>query len=148
MQEFIYAAVVLNKRHPIQANMNRLKVSTHKNRAVVDITKQVQAELHRDHARQNGVCHLLVLHTTAALTTADLDPGTDLILNAHIMTMGMPMQAKPSIGLYFTDKPPSKFPLLIELERDSKLDIPAGARDFAVADDLHIMPQRAALRMQ
>ncbi len=25
-----------------------------------------------------GVCHLLVLYTTAALTTADLDPGTDL----------------------------------------------------------------------
>jgi secondary thiamine-phosphate synthase enzyme len=23
------------------------------------------------------VCHLVVLHTTAALTTADLDPGTD-----------------------------------------------------------------------
>lgn len=25
-----------------------------------------------------GVCHLVVLHTTAAMTTADLDPGTDL----------------------------------------------------------------------
>jgi Flp pilus assembly protein TadD/mono/diheme cytochrome c family protein len=68
----------------------------------------------------------------------ELDPGTDLILNAHIMTMGMPMQVKPSIGLYFTDKPPDKFPLLIELERDGKLDIPAGARDFAVADDLRL----------
>jgi secondary thiamine-phosphate synthase enzyme len=58
--------------------MNRLKVSTYKKRAVIDITEQVQAELRRDHARQSGVCHLLVLHTTAALTTADLDPGTDL----------------------------------------------------------------------
>jgi secondary thiamine-phosphate synthase enzyme len=27
---------------------------------------------------QSGFCHLSVLHTTAALTTADLDPGTDL----------------------------------------------------------------------
>ncbi len=26
------------------------------------------------------MCHLTVLHTTAALTTADLDPGTDLDL--------------------------------------------------------------------
>jgi tetratricopeptide (TPR) repeat protein/mono/diheme cytochrome c family protein len=68
----------------------------------------------------------------------ELDPGTDLILNAHIMTMGMPMQVKPSIGLYFTDKPPTKFPLLIELERDGKLDIPAGASDFTVADDLRL----------
>ncbi len=58
--------------------MNRLTVKTHKKREILDITEQVQAELHRDHPRQNGVCHLLVLHTTAALTTADLDPGTDL----------------------------------------------------------------------
>ena len=57
--------------------MNRLKVSTPKKRAVIDITAQVQSELRR-HAQQTGVCHLLVLHTTAALTTADLDPGTDL----------------------------------------------------------------------
>ncbi len=68
----------------------------------------------------------------------ELDPGTDLILNAHMMPMGMPMQVKPSIGLYFTDKPPDRFPLLIELERDSQLDIPAGARDFAVADDFRL----------
>lgn len=68
----------------------------------------------------------------------ELDPGTDLILNAHIMTMGMPMNVKPSIGLYFTDKPPDRFPLLIELERDSQLDIPAGARDFAVGDDFRL----------
>ncbi|HTA52117.1 MAG TPA: tetratricopeptide repeat protein [Candidatus Acidoferrum sp.] len=68
----------------------------------------------------------------------ELDPGTDLILNAHIMTMGMPMQVKPSIGLYFTDKPPTKFPLLIELERDGRLDIPAGAKDFTVGDDLRL----------
>jgi tetratricopeptide (TPR) repeat protein len=68
----------------------------------------------------------------------ELDPGTDLILNTHIMTMGMPMQVKPSIGLYFTDKAPDKFPLLVELERDGKLDIPAGAQDFTVADDLRL----------
>jgi mono/diheme cytochrome c family protein len=68
----------------------------------------------------------------------ELDPGTDLILNAHMMPMGMPMQVKPSIGLYFTDKPPDRFPLLIELERDSQLDIPAGTGDFAVADDFRL----------
>jgi secondary thiamine-phosphate synthase enzyme len=57
--------------------MNRLKIPTHKKREVIDITAQVQAELKRK-SQQNGVCNLLVLHTTAALTTADLDPGTDL----------------------------------------------------------------------
>jgi secondary thiamine-phosphate synthase enzyme len=58
--------------------MNRLKVLTHKKRAVLDITEQVQSELRRLYPQKTGVCHLLVLHTTAALTTADLDPGTDL----------------------------------------------------------------------
>src|SRR6478736_3286702 len=58
--------------------MNRLHITTSKKRQVIDITEQVQAELRRNHVRQSGVCHLLVLHTTAALTTADLDPGTDL----------------------------------------------------------------------
>jgi secondary thiamine-phosphate synthase enzyme len=32
----------------------------------------------QDASVETGVCNLLVLHTTAALTTADLDPGTDL----------------------------------------------------------------------
>jgi secondary thiamine-phosphate synthase enzyme len=58
--------------------MSRLKVNTPKKRAVIDITDQVQAALRKQHAGQTGVCHLLVLHTTAAQTTADLDPGTDL----------------------------------------------------------------------
>ena len=58
--------------------MSRLHIPTHNKREVIDITEQVQSALRRDHARQSGVCQLLVLHTTAALTTADLDPGTDL----------------------------------------------------------------------
>ena len=68
----------------------------------------------------------------------ELDPGNDLILNAHIMTMGMPMQVKPSIGLYFTAKPPTKFPLVIELEHDGALDIPAGTRDFEISDSFRL----------
>ena len=58
--------------------MNRLSIKTHRKREILDITEQVQGALHRDYPRQTGLCHLLVLHTTAALTTADLDPGTDL----------------------------------------------------------------------
>jgi hypothetical protein len=64
-----------------------------------------------------------------------LDPGTDLVLNAHFMPIGTPQQAKPSIALYFTDKPPDRFPMLIELENDDALDIPPGGRDFPVSDD-------------
>ena len=55
--------------------MKRLPIKTHKKREILDITDQVQSALHSD---KSGVCQLTVLHTTAALTTVDLDPGTDL----------------------------------------------------------------------
>ena len=54
--------------------MQRLSVKTRKKREIVDITEQVERAL----GGKSGICHLNVLHTTAALTTADLDPGTDL----------------------------------------------------------------------
>ncbi|HUK46551.1 MAG TPA: secondary thiamine-phosphate synthase enzyme YjbQ [Terriglobales bacterium] len=57
--------------------MQRLAIKTHKKREVLDITDQIENHLSRD-GSASGICHLLVLHTTAALTTADLDPGTDL----------------------------------------------------------------------
>ncbi len=58
--------------------MQTLTVKTHKRREIVDITAHVQNLLSRVHAGKTGICHLSLLHTTAALTTADLDPGTDL----------------------------------------------------------------------
>lgn len=62
--------------------MQRLSVKTRNKREVLDITDLVGKHLVHNGAA-SGVCHLLVLHTTAALTTADLDPGTDLdILDA------------------------------------------------------------------
>ena len=56
-----------------------LKVATRKKKEVIDITDLCNRELG---SRQdaNGIVHLSLLHTTAALTTADLDPGTDLDL--------------------------------------------------------------------
>src|SRR5947208_1142862 len=57
--------------------MHRLSIKTRKKREIVDITDLVQEQL-GSNGSASGVCHLLILHTTAALTTADLDPGTDL----------------------------------------------------------------------
>jgi secondary thiamine-phosphate synthase enzyme len=37
-----------------------------------------EARDHRQYPDKTGICQLNLLHTTAALTTADLDPGTDL----------------------------------------------------------------------
>jgi hypothetical protein len=67
-----------------------------------------------------------------------LDPGNALVLNAHLEPSGKPEQVQPSIGLYFTDQPPTSFPLLIQLEHDGALNIPAGARDFLIADDFRM----------
>src|SRR3984957_13592098 len=64
-----------------------------------------------------------------------LDKGTDLILNTHLQPSGKPEVIQPSIGLYFTPHPATKLPMLLQLENDAKLDIPAGQRDFLVTDD-------------
>ena len=57
--------------------MQRLTIKTHHKREILDITDQVEAFLRKQQPSHSGACHLVVLHTTAALATADLDPGTD-----------------------------------------------------------------------
>ncbi|OQA04018.1 MAG: hypothetical protein BWY68_00557 [bacterium ADurb.Bin400] len=60
--------------------MNKIiTIETTNQREIVDITDTINHEI----IGGEGLCHLFLLHTTAALTTADLDPGTDLdILDA------------------------------------------------------------------
>ena len=57
--------------------MQRLIIKTGKKREILDITDLVEDQLGNGNS-DSGICHLFILHTTAALTTADLDPGTDL----------------------------------------------------------------------
>ncbi len=54
-----------------------LHVQTTKRKEIVDITRLVEEEILKMGA-SDGACLVFVKHTTAALTTADLDPGTDL----------------------------------------------------------------------
>jgi tetratricopeptide (TPR) repeat protein/mono/diheme cytochrome c family protein len=63
------------------------------------------------------------------------DPGTDLLLNVHMRTTGKPELVQPSIGLYFTSDPPTRFPMMLPIEHDGALDIPPGNADFLVSDD-------------
>ena len=56
--------------------MIRLNVSTHKKREVLDITDIVNEEIGKQKV-QSGLVNLFLTHTTAALTTADLDPGAE-----------------------------------------------------------------------
>lgn len=57
--------------------MEEIIIHTKKEKDVIDITQEVQKVV-RDKGIEEGVCHLFVTHTSAALTTADLDAGTDL----------------------------------------------------------------------
>lgn len=47
-------------------------IVTNNKRQVIDITDEVEKKLSGD-----GIVSVFVKHTTAAITTADLDPGTD-----------------------------------------------------------------------
>ena len=56
--------------------MKTLTIATKKKDEIVDITDTIEAALQEMKA-ENGLCFLFAAHTTCALTTADLDPGTD-----------------------------------------------------------------------
>lgn len=57
--------------------MKTIEVRSRKKDEIVDITEIVEAQL-RDMQPASGICVVFAAHTTCALTTADLDPGTDL----------------------------------------------------------------------
>jgi len=73
-----------------------------------------------------------------------LDAGTDLVLNIHLQPSGKPEWIQPSLGLYFTDRPATLFPMLLQLENDRKLDIPPGEKNFIVTDEF-TLPADASL---
>ncbi len=54
-----------------------LVVETKKNKQVVDVTDDIKSFIHANKVI-DAVVTIFITHTTAALTTADLDPGTDL----------------------------------------------------------------------
>lgn len=53
-----------------------MEIETQAKRQIIDITKEVEKNL----PAGKGLANIFVKHTTAAITTADLDPGTDLDL--------------------------------------------------------------------
>ncbi|GCE12212.1 secondary thiamine-phosphate synthase enzyme YjbQ [Tengunoibacter tsumagoiensis] len=59
--------------------MRTFTVSTRKKDQVIDITDTIEGYLQQEQNAQ-GLCSIFVAHTTCCLTTADLDPGTDLDL--------------------------------------------------------------------
>jgi secondary thiamine-phosphate synthase enzyme len=63
--------------------METLTINTAEPKEVIDITERVDEKI----PASASLCHLFVIHTTCALTTADLDPGTDLDMLDAFMAM-------------------------------------------------------------
>ena len=68
-----------------------------------------------------------------------LDPGTDFVLQLHMLPSGRPETIAPVAGFHFTDAPPSEPPLyLIRLDADHLLDVPPGDPGFVVSDAVEL----------
>jgi tetratricopeptide (TPR) repeat protein/mono/diheme cytochrome c family protein len=76
------------------------------------------------------------------IATADLAwklrGGNDLVVQLHMRPTGREEVVAPAIGLYFSQSPPSKTPVIVRLSRQN-LDIPAGAKDHRVSD-AYVLP--------
>lgn len=67
-----------------------------------------------------------------------LDKETDLTLVLHLMASGKPQEIQPAVAFYFSKEPPTKFTMIVHLEHDGAIDIPPGAMNYVVADDLRL----------
>ncbi|MEE3260017.1 MAG: tetratricopeptide repeat protein [Candidatus Latescibacterota bacterium] len=67
-----------------------------------------------------------------------LDPGTDLVVQLHMLPSGKPEEVQVSVGLFFTDVPPARQSALLRLSSKA-LDIPPGEPDYAVTDS-YVLP--------
>src|SRR6185369_13854559 len=65
------------------------------------------------------------------------EQGADFLVQLHMQTTGQPEVVQPTIGFYFTDKPPTNhlfvFPLMVRT-----IDIPAGAADYTIQDSYRL----------
>ncbi len=67
-----------------------------------------------------------------------LDPGSDLVMQLHLQPTGKRERLTVSVGLFFTDQPPTRTPAGLRLGSET-IDIPAGAREYVV-EDRYVLP--------
>ncbi len=65
-----------------------------------------------------------------------LDPGTDLVFNLHLQPTGKEESVQGEVGIYFAKQPPTRFPILVQLEHDGAIRIPPNDKTFTVSDSL------------
>jgi tetratricopeptide (TPR) repeat protein len=67
-----------------------------------------------------------------------LEPGTDFVLLLHMIAGTRSEAVQPTIGLFFSDTPPTRTPISVKLESKA-IDIPAGDSNYAV-EDSYVLP--------
>ena len=73
-----------------------------------------------------------------------IEPGTDLVLQLHMLPTGNTDTIRPKVGLYFTDQPALYQPFGLFL-RSSEIDIPPGDDSFVVEQSLTLPVDATAL---
>ena len=67
-----------------------------------------------------------------------LHPGSDMLLELHLMPSGQPEVVRSRIGFFFTDEAPTKHPFTIRLGKQN-LDIPPDVPDY-LSRDRYVLP--------
>src|SRR5436190_806238 len=62
-----------------------------------------------------------------------LEPGSDLVVQLHLQPTGKPEAVQVTVGLFFTDTPPTRTPIGLRLGSET-IEIPPGAREHIVSD--------------
>ncbi len=66
-----------------------------------------------------------------------LYPNSDLVLQMHLQPSGKPEPIQSSIAFYFTEKPPTRFPLKVVLT-SYKMDVPPGEAHYEVTNSFKV----------
>ena len=75
--------------------------------------------------------------------TWSLPPAADMVFELHMMPTGRSEVVQASIGLYFSDEPPLRLPVMVRLGRQD-IDIAAGQGDY-VSEDSYALPVAATV---
>jgi Flp pilus assembly protein TadD/mono/diheme cytochrome c family protein len=67
-----------------------------------------------------------------------LEPGSDFVVQLHLQPSGAVEQVLPEIGLYFTDRTPTRTPTILRLGSQG-IDIPAGESHYVIRDS-YVLP--------
>ena len=62
-----------------------------------------------------------------------LEPGSDLVVQLHLPPSGAVEQVQPEIGLFFSDRPPTRTPTILRLGSQG-IEIPPGESHYVIRD--------------